>query len=116
MTTALHPYLADAADHQQLAWLGGSTVTVLLDGATTGGGLTALSSELSAGDVSPLHVHSREDEVFVLLSGSAVVWVGDARHEVGARRSGVPAPGPAARVPHHRGRHPDADAGHAGGP
>ena len=83
MTTALHPYLAGPAEHQQLAWLGGSTVRVLLDAATTGGGLTALSSDLSAGDASPLHVHSREDEIFVLLSGSAVVWVGDARHEVG---------------------------------
>lgn len=76
-------YVADAQDHQQLAWLGRSTVQVLLDSAATGGALTALSSELRAGDAAPVHVHSREDEVFLLLSGSAVVWCGDDRYEVG---------------------------------
>lgn len=80
-TTALHPYIAD--EHQELAWLGRSRVRVLLDAAHTGGVLTALSSELAAGDASPLHSHAREDEIFILLSGRATVWVGDQRHEVG---------------------------------
>lgn len=76
------PYVAQ--EHQQLAWLGDSRVSVLLDGERTGGGLTVMSSVLAAGDASPLHVHSREDEVFLLLSGRAAVWAGDNRYEVGA--------------------------------
>lgn len=76
-------YVANADRHQRLAWLGTSTVDVLLDTAASGGRLTALSSLLDAGDASPVHVHSHEDEVFLLLSGSAVVWSGNDRHEVG---------------------------------
>lgn len=79
----MNAYIASAQDHQQLAWLGDSTVAVLLDAAVTGGRLAALHSELSAGDAAPVHVHSREDEIFLLLSGSAVVQVGDERHDVG---------------------------------
>lgn len=80
----MQPYVATAADHQQLGWLGGSTVSVLLDAASTGHSLTALLSELSEGDAAPMHQHSREDEVFLLLSGSAVVWCGDQRYELDA--------------------------------
>lgn len=80
----MEPYVATASDQQQLAWLGGSTVSVLLDAAATGRALTALLSELSEGDASPVHQHSREDEVFLLLSGSAVVWCGEQRYELDA--------------------------------
>ncbi len=80
--TSVQPYVAQ--DHQQLAWLGDSRVSVLLDADRTGGALTAMSSVLAAGDASPLHVHSREDEVFLLQSGRALVWVGDHRYEITA--------------------------------
>ena len=76
-------YVAQSADHQQLSWIGGSTLSVLLDSSATDGSLMIMSSDLSAGDASPLHQHSCEDEVFLLQSGSAVVWVGDKRFEVG---------------------------------
>lgn len=76
-------YVAQAGEHQQLSWIGGSTLSVLLDSAATGGSLMVMSSELSAGDAAPLHQHSREDEVFMILTGSAVVWCGDERFEVG---------------------------------
>jgi quercetin dioxygenase-like cupin family protein len=42
-----------------------------------------MSSVLAAGDASPLHVHSREDEIFLLIQGRAAVWAGDDRYEVG---------------------------------
>ncbi len=77
-------YVANAGDHQQLAWMGSSTLSMLLDGKRTAGQLMAMSSELAQGDASPVHVHTREDEVFVLLEGSAVVWSGEQRYEVGA--------------------------------
>lgn len=76
-------YVAQSVEHQQLSWIGGSTLSVLLDSSATGGSLMVMSSELSAGDAAPLHQHSREDEVFLLQTGSAVVWVGDERFEVG---------------------------------
>lgn len=41
-----------------------------------------LRSELRRGDASPLHVHGREDEMFLMLSGAAVVHVGEERREV----------------------------------
>lgn len=77
-------YVANVEDQQQLAWLGGSTLSLLLDGQHTSGQLMAMSSVLARGDASPLHVHTREDEVFILLEGSAIVWSGEQRYDVGA--------------------------------
>ncbi|MDQ6642178.1 MAG: cupin domain-containing protein [Actinomycetota bacterium] len=77
-------YVANERDQQSLEWIGGSTVRVLLDSVTTSGQLTAISSALNAGDAAPVHVHSLEDEVFLLVSGSAVVWSGDDRYELDA--------------------------------
>ena len=37
------------------------------------------------GEAVPLHVHSQEDETFVVLEGSLVVWVGRERQEVGGQ-------------------------------
>lgn len=78
------PYAAAEADHQELEWLGGGTMRVLLDGEKTGGQLAMFRSSAPAGAASPAHVHTREDEIFVLLSGSAVFWVGDQRFEADA--------------------------------
>ncbi len=56
---------------------------VLLDATATGGQLTLLRTQLRHGDASPLHVQSQEDEMFILLRGEAVCWVGEARSELG---------------------------------
>lgn len=76
-------YFAQAEDHQQLEWLGGSTMTLLLDSAATDGQLMMTSTSMADGDAAPLHVHAREDEVFVVLTGSVVIWCGEERQEVG---------------------------------
>ncbi len=55
---------------QQLEWLSGHPVKVLLDAATTDGQLMLLESTPHAGSASPMHVHTREDEMFVLLKGA----------------------------------------------
>lgn len=78
------PYLASAADHQQLEWIGGSVMSVLFDGAATDGQLTMLRTRLPGGAASPVHVHSAEDEMFVLLKGEGIFWAGEQRHEVSA--------------------------------
>ncbi len=75
-------YLANAADHQRLEWIGGGIMSVLFDTETTNGQLTVLRSRLSKGSAAPVHVHSREDEMFVLLKGEGVFWAGDERYEL----------------------------------
>jgi quercetin dioxygenase-like cupin family protein len=78
------PYLAAAADHQQLEWIGGAVMSVLFDGAVTDGQLTMLRTHLPGGAASPVHVHSAEDEMFVLLKGEGIFWAGQQRREVSA--------------------------------
>ncbi len=77
-------YIAQAADHDRIEWIGGTELQVLLDGSHTGNQVTVVRSTLTAGSASPLHLHRKEDEMFVLLSGHGIFWVGDERHEVGA--------------------------------
>ncbi len=78
------PYFASAAEHERLAWLGGGVMSVLLDRAHTDGQLSLFRSAPAAGSASPVHVHPDEDEIVVLLSGSAVFWVGERRFELDA--------------------------------
>lgn len=78
------PYVANVEEQQQLEWLSGHPVSVLLDAASSAGQLMVLRSTPPAGSASPLHVHGREDEVFVLLSGAALVVAGDQAHELRA--------------------------------
>lgn len=76
-------YIAQGNEHQELEWLGGGQMSILLDGEATSGQVTVVRSRLSARSASPLHRHQKEDEMFVLLQGSGIFWVGDERHEVG---------------------------------
>jgi quercetin dioxygenase-like cupin family protein len=71
-----------AGEHQQIEWLGGSVVELLLDTEATEGKLFMARSRLVAGDASPIHLHTMEDEIFLLLDGSAVFWFGEERYEV----------------------------------
>ena len=57
------PYLAQAADHQQLEWHGGGIMSILLDAQKTDGQLTMLRSTLPAGagdDVAAILVHDAD--------------------------------------------------------
>lgn len=76
------PFLAQPEQQQKLEWLAGGTYTVLLDSAATGGALSVGRFEVPQDEAPPFHLHTREDEVFVLLEGSALVWAGDERHEL----------------------------------
>ena len=77
-------YLAQDGEHQQLEWLEGSVLQVLFDGAATQGQLAMFRGRYSKGAASPVHAHANEDEMFVVLAGEGVFWVGDERHVVGA--------------------------------
>jgi quercetin dioxygenase-like cupin family protein len=76
------PYLAQATDNQQLEWLDGGVMRVMLDGTKTDGRLAMLRSAAAGGTASPVHVHVSEDEVIVLLQGSGIFWVGEQRYEL----------------------------------
>jgi len=75
------PYLAQAADQEQLEWLGGGIMRIMLDSDKTGGQLTVMRSATGP-SASPVHVHDVEDEIVVLLRGSGIFWVGDQRWEL----------------------------------
>lgn len=73
------PYVRHGHEHQRLDWLGGMELAIVLDSAATAGQLTVAEARAQRGDASPVHVHSRDDEAFLLLDGALTVWVGDQR-------------------------------------
>lgn len=77
-------YLANTDQQQTLEWIGGGLLTILLDSQATEGQLTVGLFDAPKGEAPPVHLHTREDEVLVLLKGEALVWVGDERHELSA--------------------------------
>jgi quercetin dioxygenase-like cupin family protein len=79
MGGGLSPYMRQHGQHQRLAWIGHMQVSVLLDGAATEGQLTVVESRAERGDASPVHVHTQDDETFLLLDGAMTIWVGDHR-------------------------------------
>jgi quercetin dioxygenase-like cupin family protein len=78
----LGAYFAAAAEHQELAWIGGSTLEVLVDSAVSNGQVLIMRSNTTRGSGVPVHVHQREDEIFLLLNGTLTVWAGDQRQEL----------------------------------
>ena len=81
-TTMSIPYLAQPDQHQQLEWLDGSTLSILLDGAASNGQLMIGRFDVAKGEAPPLHQHTHEDEIFILLKGTALVWSGDQQSEL----------------------------------
>ncbi len=78
----LSAYFATAAEHEQLAWMSGSTLEILVDSAASNGRALIMRSNTTRGSGVPVHVHRREDEIFLLLNGTLVVWAGDQRQEL----------------------------------
>jgi quercetin dioxygenase-like cupin family protein len=80
----LKPYISRSDEHQRLDWIGNMELAVILDAAATGGQLTIVEITAKRGDASPVHVHSKDDEAFFVITGGMTVWVGDDRQELGA--------------------------------
>lgn len=76
-------YLAQREQQQQLEWIDGGIFSVLLDKDATEGQLTVGRFDVAKDEAPPFHLHTREDEVFLLLKGTALVWAGDEEHELG---------------------------------
>ena len=75
-------YLAQPEQQQKLEWLGGSSLSILLDGAATDGQLMVGRFDVSEGEAPPHHVHTNEDEVFMLIKGTALVWADEQESEL----------------------------------
>ena len=59
---------------ETLMWLGTSYRTILTP-AASGGAMSIVDSESPAGFGPPRHVHDREDEIFVVLTGEIEFWL-----------------------------------------
>jgi quercetin dioxygenase-like cupin family protein len=75
-------YLAQPDQQQQLEWLDGGTLAILLDGKATNGQLMVGRFDVSEGEAPPYHKHTREDEVFMLIKGTALLWLDDEEMEL----------------------------------
>jgi quercetin dioxygenase-like cupin family protein len=75
-------YLAQPEHQQQLEWLDGGTLAILLDGQATNGQLMVGRFDVSEGEAPPYHRHTHEDEVFMLIKGTALVWSDDEEMEL----------------------------------
>lgn len=75
-------YIAQPGQQQQLDWLDGGTLAILLDGAATNGQLMIGRFDVSEGEAPPYHKHLHEDEIFLLIKGTALVWCDDQEYEL----------------------------------
>lgn len=75
-------YLAQPDQQPTVEWLGGGTFAVLLDAAATNGQLGVGRFRVQQGEAPPYHKHLREDEVFMLISGTALLWCDDEELEL----------------------------------
>src|SRR6202021_4283799 len=82
-------YLAQPEQQQQLEWLDGGTLAILLDGKATDGQLMIGRFDVSEGEAPPYHKHTREDEVFMLIKGTALLWLDDQEMELSAGGIGL---------------------------
>ena len=62
----------------QVISVAGDRVGILLDGAATNGQYTIMEATVPPGAGPPPHLHHREDETFLVLSGEVTFFLGDA--------------------------------------
>ena len=78
------PVITRSADRERLLWAGRTVFDVVLGGDQTGGAVALLDQWGARGDVTPLHVHRSEAEIFYVLEGGVTAWVGDEQHDLDA--------------------------------
>ena len=75
-------FLAQPAQQPTVEWLDGGTFSVLLDAAATNGQLGVGRFRVAKGEAPPYHKHLNEDEVFMLIKGTALLWCDDQEMEL----------------------------------
>ncbi len=68
ITPTAHPYVARESEPR---WYGNGLFEFLVPNAATGGRMTVFRATMPEGFSPPRHIHTREDEVFVVLEGEA---------------------------------------------
>ena len=72
--------MARENEFETLEWLG-VTYKTILSPEDTGGAMSIVDSVSPIGSGPPRHVHHKEDEVFVILTGEVELWLGgETRH------------------------------------
>jgi mannose-6-phosphate isomerase-like protein (cupin superfamily) len=84
MTSPAHLAIVQAGVGQELHAFG-DVLTVMLAGEQTGQTLTVMSDTTPPGGGPPPHVHSKEDELFLVVEGRVSFFVQDRWTEVGPR-------------------------------
>jgi quercetin dioxygenase-like cupin family protein len=74
------PYLALESEAR---WYGNSLYELFVPAHETGGKLSVFQTTMPAGFSPPRHIHTREDEVFVMLEGEAWFDIDGVRHLAG---------------------------------
>ena len=70
-------------DTQTATWFLGALSQVRLSGEQTGGAFSVRDTLARRGNASPVHVHDRDDETFLVLDGELRVVVGEEEHVAG---------------------------------
>lgn len=70
-------HVSRLAERQQLLWAGRTVFDVVLSGEQTAGTVALLDQRGERGDVTPMHVHRDEAEIFYVLEGGITTWFGD---------------------------------------
>jgi quercetin dioxygenase-like cupin family protein len=86
MTELLTPTpgsVISSPDTQAAIWFLGALSQVRLSGEQTGGAFSLADTLARRGNASPVHVHDRDDETFVVLDGELRVFAGEDDHTAG---------------------------------
>jgi quercetin dioxygenase-like cupin family protein len=78
MTTMTHitPAALPHLTHQgEARWYGDSLFEFLIPSEATGGQLSVFRATMPEGFSPPRHIHTREDEVFLVLDGDVCFWI-----------------------------------------
>jgi quercetin dioxygenase-like cupin family protein len=70
-------------DTQTAIWFLGALSQVRVSGEQTGGAFSLADTLARRGNASPVHVHDRDDETFLVLDGELRVMVGEEDHAAG---------------------------------
>ncbi|MDQ6874423.1 MAG: cupin domain-containing protein [Actinomycetota bacterium] len=77
-------FISRAEDRRKLLWIGRTVFDVILGADDTAGAVSLLDQSGRRGDVTPMHVHNREAEIFYVLEGGVTAWFRDAVHQLDA--------------------------------
>jgi len=81
-TTSLNPLIVQPGQGKELHAFG-NVMSVMLGGEQTGNSLTICSEVTPPGGGPPVHVHTREDEIFLVIEGRISYFANEMWTEVG---------------------------------